>query len=272
MKKKLRVRRDKLANYIISDYSRKVKKNRCKKIMINKGEYLMKKNKLLYYIMPFFAFFLTQCTTYRYPVTGVSRSSESYYVQGTWHSPQKYYDYDKIGLASWYGPGFHGGKKAQGETYNQYSMTAAHKTLPLPTIVRITNLENGKKVILLVDDRGPFKYKNRIIDLSVSAAKELGLYNKGIGRVRVQALPKESQTFSIYLKNNCGKFGVKTKGHSWEEIYRKNIGNRGGFHNLTTLSHKVNQLNEEEKKHLMQKKYVNQKKKNISKPIFTARY
>lgn len=195
-------------------------------------------------------FLLTSCSTMRYPVQGVSYSSKPYYVRDAWHYPQHYYDYDRVGLASWYGPDFHGRKKAMGEIYNQYTMTAAHKTLPLPTIAKVTNLENGKSVIVLIDDRGPFKYKNRIIDLSVSAAKRLGTHRKGIGKVRVQSLPKESDALSLYLKNH----GTKTAyGHrrTWEEIYRTEIGSRPGYKQLSPIP----QLSAEE---LRERAYMHQ--------------
>ena len=72
-------------------------------------------------------------------------------------------------MASWYGPGFHGGKTANGERYDQEALTAAHRTLPMPSIVRVTNLENGRSAIIRINDRGPFA-RNRIIDLSHAAA------------------------------------------------------------------------------------------------------
>ncbi|GHS93381.1 hypothetical protein AGMMS49949_06570 [Alphaproteobacteria bacterium] len=189
---------------------------------------------------------LTRCSLGpRHPVEGVSRSSRPYHERGEWHYPQQHYDYDKEGLASWYGPNFHGGKKAQGEIYNQYAMTAAHKTLPLPSIVRVTNLENGKHVVVLIDDRGPFKYK-RIIDLSASAAKELGMYQRGICKVRVQALPKESHALAMYLKHYGRGGGQNSQKRTWEDIYRQEIGQRSGYENLTPVSMKVHLLNQEE--------------------------
>ncbi len=93
----------------------------------------------------------------------------------------------ETGIASWYGEKFHGRPTALGEPYNMYAMTAAHKTLPLPTRVRVTNLENGRRVELRVNDRGPF-VKDRVIDLSYSAAQELGVVRRGTARVRVEAL------------------------------------------------------------------------------------
>lgn len=91
------------------------------------------------------------------------------------------------GIASWYGKKFHGRRTSSGETYDMYGMTAAHKSLPLPTYVRVTNLENQRSIVLRVNDRGPF-VKNRIIDLSYTAAKALGIVRKGTGYVEVRAL------------------------------------------------------------------------------------
>lgn len=95
--------------------------------------------------------------------------------------------YHERGIASWYGTKFHGRRTSSGETYDMYAMTAAHKTLPLPTYVEVTNLENGKRTVLRVNDRGPF-HGNRIIDLSYAAATRLGIVAKGTGLVEVRAL------------------------------------------------------------------------------------
>ena len=95
--------------------------------------------------------------------------------------------YQAVGPASWYGTKFHGQATANGETYDLYGMTAAHKTLPLPSYVRVTNLENGKTAILRVNDRGPF-YSDRIIDLSFAAAKKLGYAESGTARVKVEGI------------------------------------------------------------------------------------
>ncbi|MGE5153682.1 MAG: septal ring lytic transglycosylase RlpA family protein [Bdellovibrio bacteriovorus] len=91
------------------------------------------------------------------------------------------------GLASWYGRQFHGRKTSSGERYNMYAMTAAHKTLPLPSYVRVTNMENGRSAVVKVNDRGPF-HGPRVIDLSYSAAKKLGVINKGTAMVEVRAI------------------------------------------------------------------------------------
>lgn len=96
-------------------------------------------------------------------------------------------NYRATGIASWYGTKFHGQATANGEAYDLYGMTAAHKTLPLPSYVRVTNLENGRTVILRVNDRGPF-YSDRIIDLSFAAAKKLGYAESGTARVKVEGI------------------------------------------------------------------------------------
>ncbi len=95
--------------------------------------------------------------------------------------------YRERGLASWYGTKFHGRRTSSGEPYDMYAMTAAHKSLPLPTYVEVTNLDNGRSVIVKVNDRGPF-HEDRIIDLSYSAAAKLGILENGTGRVEVRAI------------------------------------------------------------------------------------
>ncbi|QFY91104.1 septal ring lytic transglycosylase RlpA family protein [Magnetovirga frankeli] len=91
------------------------------------------------------------------------------------------------GIASWYGPQFHGKKTSNGEVFDMNRISAAHPTLPLPTYVRVTNLETGKQIVVRVNDRGPFK-KNRVIDLSKAAATKLGIIAKGTGLVEVRAI------------------------------------------------------------------------------------
>lgn len=93
----------------------------------------------------------------------------------------------ETGVASWYGPNFHGKKTSSQETYDMYKMTAAHKTLPIPSYVEVTNLRNGRKVIVRVNDRGPF-HDNRIIDLSYVAAAKLGIIKTGTGMVEIRAI------------------------------------------------------------------------------------
>lgn len=121
-----------------------------------------------------------------------------YVIDGKEYIPSAQPDYDEIGMASWYGPGFHGKSTASGEKFNENDMTAAHATLPLPSLVRVTNLRNGKSTIVRVNDRGPFS-KSRIIDLSKSAAKEIGLKELGVAQVRVQYLRRETEEYVANL-------------------------------------------------------------------------
>jgi rare lipoprotein A len=95
--------------------------------------------------------------------------------------------YTEQGVASWYGREFHGRRTSNGEVYDMYALTAAHKTLPLPTHARVTNLATGKSIVVRINDRGPFK-KDRLIDLSYGAARELGFLTAGTARVEVEAL------------------------------------------------------------------------------------
>ncbi|RMF08212.1 MAG: septal ring lytic transglycosylase RlpA family protein [Alphaproteobacteria bacterium] len=119
---------------------------------------------------------------------GTYKVGNPYKVAGRWYHPKEDPDYDRVGIASWYGPKFHGKRTANGEIYNMHALTAAHTTLPMPSFVRVTNLENGRSVILKVNDRGPF-VGDRIIDVSRRAAQLLGFEKQGTARVRVQAVP-----------------------------------------------------------------------------------
>jgi rare lipoprotein A len=101
----------------------------------------------------------------------------------------------QIGIASWYGPGFHGNRTSSGEVYDQYDLTAAHQTLPLGTTVSVTNLNNGRQVEVRVNDRGPFA-KDRIIDLSYAAARNLDMIGPGTAPVRVEPVSDGGLTFA----------------------------------------------------------------------------
>lgn len=119
---------------------------------------------------------------------------KAYKVLGAWYQPiRDAKGFTQEGIASWYGPNFHGKKTASGEIYDMHALTAAHTTLPLGTHVRVRNLSNGKEVTVRVNDRGPF-VKGRIIDLSFMAAKTLDLIGKGTGRVAIRALTKVPQS------------------------------------------------------------------------------
>lgn len=111
----------------------------------------------------------------------------SYTISGVRYTPQRNPNYDKTGIASYYGKKHHGNQTANGERFNMNALSAAHTTLPLPTCVKVTNLKNNKSIVLRVNDRGPF-VKGRIIDVSYAAAKELDFIGSGITKVRVEAV------------------------------------------------------------------------------------
>jgi rare lipoprotein A len=121
----------------------------------------------------------------------------SYRMNGVWYHPVEDPDYRRIGVASYYGGeargvDFHGRPTANGEIYDMHALTAAHPTLPLPSLVSVTNLENGRSVVLRVNDRGPFVH-GRLIDVSRRAAQDLGFERKGTASVRVEVLAAESR-------------------------------------------------------------------------------
>ena len=116
---------------------------------------------------------------------GVPKIGAPYQVAGRWYTPADDRGYDTTGMASWYGPGFHGQWTANGEYYDQNFVTAAHKTLPLPCYVEVTALDTGRTIIVRVNDRGPF-VNDRVIDLSRGAATQLGILRSGLTRVRVR--------------------------------------------------------------------------------------
>lgn len=118
------------------------------------------------------------------PNAGVYKIGQPYQVDNIWYYPREQPDYDETGIASWYGPTFYGRRTANGEMYDGNALTAAHKTLPMPVNVRVTNLENGKSLIVRVNDRGPYA-RGRIIDLSKRAAELLDVVETGTARVRV---------------------------------------------------------------------------------------
>jgi rare lipoprotein A len=128
---------------------------------------------------------------------GTYKIGAPYRVGGVLYTPREQPSYDETGVASWYGPGFHGRRTANGEVYNQNALSAAHATLPLPANVRVTNLENGRSLVVRVNDRGPF-HDGRIIDLSARGADLLGFKGAGTARVRVQYLgPTGVPVFAI---------------------------------------------------------------------------
>lgn len=131
-------------------------------------------------------------TTYK----GHYKIGKEYKVKDQTYKPAQNIHYDEVGMASWYGGknGFHGKKTANGDKYNKHMLTAAHPLLPLPSLVKITNLKNNKSLIVMVNDRGPFS-KKRIVDVSEKASELLGFKHHGITKVRVQYMHQETQQF-----------------------------------------------------------------------------
>jgi len=129
---------------------------------------------------------------------GVYKVGKPYQVAGQWYYPKVDYAYRERGLASWYGPNFHGKRTANGETFDMHEVSAAHKTLPLPSVVRVTNLENGRSLVVRVNDRGPF-VRGRIIDLSQKAAELLDFADKGTAMVEVELVPESSRQAALAL-------------------------------------------------------------------------
>ena len=128
---------------------------------------------------------------------------DPYNVGGVWYYPERDLTYDQTGIGSWYGDEFAGRLTANGEIFDPQQITAAHKTLPMPSVVRVTNLDNGKSLVVRVNDRGPF-VPGRIIDLSRESARLLGFKELGIAKVRVQLLAEQSLRLEEPAKK--GKF------------------------------------------------------------------
>jgi rare lipoprotein A len=132
---------------------------------------------------------------------GAYKIGKPYKIKSTWYYPAVNYGYVEKGIASWYGPQFHGRKTANGEIFDMNTVSAAHRTLPLPSVVQVTNLKNGRSLKIRVNDRGPFA-KSRIIDLSRRAAQLLGYERSGTARVRVEIVADESRRMASLAQKN----------------------------------------------------------------------
>jgi rare lipoprotein A len=130
---------------------------------------------------------------------GTYKVGKPYRVGSVWYYPQEDFKLVETGIASWYGPDFHGKRTANGERYDQYELTAAHRTLQMPSLVRVVNLENGRSVVVRINDRGPFKH-GRVIDLSRRGAELLDFIGKGTARVRLEVLTRESRQMAEAAK------------------------------------------------------------------------
>jgi rare lipoprotein A len=132
---------------------------------------------------------------------GLYKLGKPYQVDGIWYYPREDWSYDETGIASWYGEQFHGHYTANGEVFDLNGLTAAHHTLPMPSMVEVTNLENGRSLELRVNDRGPFA-AGRIIDVSRQAAQLLGFERNGTAKVRVRLLTAETMQAQAVARRN----------------------------------------------------------------------
>ena len=142
------------------------------------------------------ASFLLACTALESTASAQSpqyAAGAPYRIKGRVYVPRANSGYDRVGVASWYGRAFHGRRTANGERFDMQAMTAAHPTLPLSTLVRVTNLDNGRSIAVRINDRGPFA-RGRIIDLSQAGARALAFEARGTARVRVAVIAPSTQT------------------------------------------------------------------------------
>jgi len=133
---------------------------------------------------------------------GQYKVGNPYQIDGVWYYPAVDYDYRETGIASWYGPQFHGRTTANGELFDMNDITAAHRTLPMPSFVRVTNLENGRSLVLRVNDRGPYA-RGRIIDVSRRGAQLLGFEANGTARVEVAMMADESRAIAAKMQGGA---------------------------------------------------------------------
>ena len=158
-----------------------------------------------------------------------------YSINGIKYIPKEDPNYIEEGIASWYGPKFDGKLTANGEIFDQYAVTAAHKTLPIPSLVKVTNLENNKNIVLRINDRGPF-VGDRIIDLSYKSAQLLGIIKKGTGKVRVEIID-----YGEHLLINDSKKIIKNNINTDKEIFLQ-VGVFKKANNADRLSDKLRNI------------------------------
>jgi rare lipoprotein A len=176
--------------------------------------------------------------TLEHKKTGYYKVGKPYKIRGKWYTPKVNTNYNKVGVASWYGDAFDGKLTANGEEYDLDDFSAAHKTLPLPSMVKVTNVENGRHMLVRINDRGPY-VGNRIIDLSEATARKLGLFTQGTGRVRVEF--DNEATNEMFAHKSHVKYkrpaahvgGTKLVSSGWgfkkESKSKKSTSNKGGL-------------------------------------------
>lgn len=164
---------------------------------------------------------------------GAYKIGKAYQIKGRWYRPKEDRTYQSVGVASWYGEYFHGRKTANGEWYDMERLSAAHPTLPLPTYARVTNLENGRSVVVRVNDRGPFA-RDREIDMSFAAAKELGFVRAGTAKVHVKYIadaPLEGDVPDMQYVDGGPPAG--------RPVYTASQGKSGGGHKSSPLATQI---------------------------------
>jgi rare lipoprotein A len=166
-------------------------------------------------------------------------TQKPYKIDGKWYTPiESSYGFEEMGIASWYGKDFHGKKTSNGETYDMHAKTAAHKTLPMNTYVKVTSLDNGRETIVRINDRGPF-VSGRIIDLSYSAAKKIGIDLTGTARVKIEALGSKKGDKLVKRDYDRGSFNIQVGAFTVKanaDRLRSSLESRYGSAYLTTFS------------------------------------
>ena len=137
---------------------------------------------------------------------GTFKVGNPYKADGKWYTPRETYQYSETGIASWYGAEFQGHRTANGEIFDKNELTAAHRTLQMPSLVRVTNLDNGRSLVVRVNDRGPFS-QGRVIDVTQRAAQLLGFYGPGTAKVRIDLMADESKQLA-----QAARHGQSTQG------------------------------------------------------------
>lgn len=197
--------------------------------------------KIIYINLIIFIFIFTGCATNEYetvvyPTPGNKPTQNAYAVNGNVYIPKKHVPigWTQEGIASWYGPNFHGKYTSNGEIYNMYDYTAAHKTLPMNTKVKVTNLNNGKSVIVRINDRGPF-VKGRIIDLSYAAAKKIGIDKTGTAPVKLEVIGFKGKDYVNGYMIQVGAFS-RYKGAEITAKKYQNLGYNTKIENINGLN------------------------------------
>ena len=148
---------------------------------------------------------------------GKYKVGNPYKIKGRWYSPKEEFRKVETGVASWYGPNFHGKPTANGEVFDQNALTAAHRTLQIPSLVRVTNLDNGRSLILRVNDRGPFS-RGRVLDVSKRGAELLGFARAGTAKILLEVMEKESRHAATVAKAGRSTHGFEVALNTGEPL------------------------------------------------------